>query len=81
MDNVSLFREYTRQLERNLETINKQLYRKFEDLKNKCEQYTDCARNRYWGDYCWNDKLVITSWHYKSVPHTRNYEKLEAVAA
>ena len=59
-----------------LESINDQLYKKFEDLKKKCEQYTDCVRNRNWGDYCWNDKILFKNWHYRSVPHTNNHIKL-----
>ena len=58
--------------------INDNLYKIFEDLRKKCEQYTDCVRNRYWGDYCWNNNRVLKNWHYISVPHTNNYIKLDS---
>ena len=57
--------------------INDKLYKKFEELRKKCERYTDCVRNREWGDYVWNDNRVITNWHYRDVPHTENYKNLE----
>ena len=60
-----------------LTPINDNLYKIYEDLKEICKKNTDCTRDRTWGDYCWNDNRVITNWHYKSVPHTDNYKKLD----
>lgn len=57
--------------------VNDKLHEKFEELRKKCEKYTDCVRNREWGDYCWNNNRVLKDWHYIDVPHTDNYKNLE----
>ena len=60
-----------------LNPINDKLYKKFENLKKKCERYSEGVRRGFGGDYCWNNKRVFRKWHYLNVRHTNNYKKLD----
>ena len=59
-----------------LNPINDEFYKKFEDLKKTCEQYTEGVRGGG-GDYCWNRYCCFKEWHYISVPHSKNYKKID----
>ena len=61
----------------NLNPINDQLYKQFENLRKKIERESKGTRGRNWGDYAYN-KHRIHHWHYRSIAYSGNYRKLDS---
>ena len=61
----------------NLNPLNDQLYKQFENLRKQVEKVSDGTRKKNKGDYCYNNGKTFHHWHYRSVQHTNNYKYLD----